>query len=385
MHGDQRTASGQGANIQQEKSSVGQACGSARTDRLGITIMVMPIGGTTSGGTPSVRGVEGASGSTPGQDAVASAATELSLGRRIGRWVANAISVSVGLSLAVHVAMIALAAMMSVGIGGGVAGRGGDRRAQDYELTTSDAELTSLGDAPLDSEAPPAAMDTELPDVPTAGILEGQGGTDAPGAGPGLGAIADGLGGAGGGDVGDGAGLGAGGSGGGGASFFGVEAQGTRFAYIVDVSGSMAGDKLAALKLELTGSIGGMLEHMSYFVVCFSSMPQPLAERRKWTDATDDGKRWATAQLQKLSADGGTQPWGAFELVLTMKPAPDAIYFMTDGQFDAAVADQIAVRNRGARKVPIHCISFVDNSAEELMRRIAGQSGGTYTHVKGPR
>jgi hypothetical protein len=228
-------------------------------------------------------------------------------------------------------------------------------------------------------------MDTELPELPTSGVLDGAGGVDAPASGEGLGQIAEGLGGAGGGDIGDGEGLGAGGAGGGAANFFGVEARGSRFAYVVDISGSMQGEKLAALKIELNSSVNALLEHMSYFVVPFSNGAQPLGERRKWTGASGEGKRWAGERVNELQAEGGTQPWPALEIVLTMKPAPDAVYFMTDGHFDAEVADMIAVRNRGARKIPIHCIAFGDESAEELLRKIAGQSGGTYAHVKGTR
>lgn len=303
---------------------------------------------------------------------------------RLGQWVASAISVGVGLSIAIHIIMLLVAAVMSVGIAR--AGGAGARHARDYELTTTEVALTGLTEAPLDAVAPAAAaVDAELPELPTAGVMEGSGGVDAPAAGEGLGQIADGLGGAGGGDIGDGEGLGAGGAGGGAATFFGVEAKGSRFAYVVDISGSMQGEKLSQLKIELASSVNALLEHMSYFVVAFSNTPQPLGERRKWTGATEDGKRWAGTMLHQLKAEGGTEPWSALELVLTMKPAPDAIYFMTDGQFDAQVADQIEVRNRGARKVPIHCIAFGDEAAEELLRRIASQSGGTYAHVKGTR
>lgn len=344
---------------------------------------------TTRPGWGTAAGATGSAAAPAGVGAGAVAAVEEGAGpdvvvRRLVSWVASAISVSALLSVVVHVALVAVAAVMTVGIGGG-RGPASDRAGRDYELVTSDASLMGLSEAPLEVDAPAAAAESELPDLPTAGVMEGAGGVDAPASGEGLGEIADGLGGAGGGDIGDGEGLGSGGAGSGGASFFGVEAQGTRFAYIVDISGSMQGDKLASLKLELIESIQGMLEHMSYLVVCFASTPQPLAEHRKWKDATEDGKRWAAAQIYKLQAEGGTQPWGAFELVLTAKPAPDAIYFMTDGQFDPEVADQIAIRNRGGKKVPIHCITFVDDSSEELMRKIAGQSGGSYTHVKGPR
>jgi hypothetical protein len=333
---------------------------------------------TASGAVAPIPAAGAVAGAAIGHHAPASVAI------RIGQWVASAISVGVGISIVIHIALLLVAAVMSVGIAR--AGGAGSKHGKDYELSTSEVALTGLSEASLEADAPSAAaVDTELPELPTAGVMEGSGGVDAPASGEGLGQIAEGLGGAGGGDIGDGEGLGAGGAGGGAATFFGVEARGSRFAYVVDVSGSMQGEKLAALKIELNSSVNALLEHMSYFVVAFSNTPQPLGERRKWTAAGEEGKRWAGAQVQELHAEGGTEPWSSIEMVLTMKPAPDAIYFMTDGMFDADVADMIAVRNRGARKVPIHCIAFGDEAAEELLRKIAGQSGGTYAHVKGTR
>src|SRR5690606_27432913 len=51
--------------------------------------------------------------------------------------------------------------------------------------------------------------------------------------------------------------LGGGGIGGEGASFFGVEASGRRFAYVVDRSGSMTGSKIERLRQELARSVNG--------------------------------------------------------------------------------------------------------------------------------
>jgi uncharacterized membrane protein YgcG len=290
---------------------------------------------------------------------------------------------AVAASIMINVSLALIAAAVGVAVAAVGGHRDGPRG--DYELNiAADVPLSGLLDAPLDALSPVVA-DTELPDVTTSGILDGAGGDDRPASGAGLGSIGEGLGGAGGGDIGDGMGLGGGGGGGGAASFFGVEAQGSRFVYIVDVSGSMRGEKIAALKTELSESIKAMMEHMSFLVITFSSESQPLGDKRRWTDATDTGKRWAMEKIVALEAWGNTVPWPAFEIALAMKPAPDAIYFMTDGIFDPIVADQLAVRNTGSKKVPIHCISFVDRSAEELMRRIAADSGGTYAHVPGPR
>jgi len=291
-------------------------------------------------------------------------------------------TLAIAVSLMIHLSLALIAAVVGVGI----AQVGGHREGPrgDHELQISSAvELTGLVDTPIDANSP-VVSDEALPDVTTSGILDGAGGDDHAAAGEGLGQVGEGLGGAGGGDIGDGMGIGAGG-GGGAASFFGVEARGSRFAYIVDVSGSMRGEKLAALKSELGESIKAMLDHMSFVVICFQSDAVPLGDRTRWMDGTEAGKRWAMEKIAAVESAGGTEPWPGFEIVLGLKPAPDAIYFMTDGHFNEIVADQIAVKNSGNRKVPIHCITFVDTAAEELMRRIAADSGGTYAHVPGPR
>jgi hypothetical protein len=304
-----------------------------------------------------------------------------------GDLVAGASWLSLGLSLCLHT-LIVLTAVL-VGSGGGFIGLGGGDQAgsAEFEMTlTAETPLSGMSETPLDATAPSVApADAQLADVVTAGVLEGAGGVDAPGAGEGLGAISDGLGGAGGGDIGSGEGLGSGGMGGGGASFFGVEAKGARFAYIVDISGSMRGEKLQALKAELRESIGALQTHQSFYIAFFSSDAVPLDDKRKWVSATDANKRWATERIMGVDASGGTVPWPAFDLIFSMRPAPDAIYFMTDGIFDPEVADKIQVRNSGGQKVPVHAISFVDRSAEELMRRIGAQSGGSYSHIEGPR
>jgi hypothetical protein len=57
---------------------------------------------------------------------------------------------------------------------------------------------------------------------------------------------------------------------------------------------------------------------------------------------------------------------------------------MTDGLFDAGIADRVAAMNRTGKKIPIHCIAFAEKGSEALMRRIAEQSGGTYNYIEGP-
>lgn len=293
------------------------------------------------------------------------------------RWLFRASVLGVIVSLLVHLVLLLCAAIVYFKVAQvGGAGRG----PGEIEMAiVSEAELEELQAAAVSVETP-IVPDVEAltPDGPP---MEGPSGDDLAGGDAGLGEIAEALRGTGDG-LKDDTGLGGGGTGGGAASFFGVEARGDRFAYIVDISGSMRGEKLKTLKVELIESISSMLEHMHFYVVPFSSDAFSLGGKVKWSRASDGDKKWAAERINELEANGGTNPLPAFEIVLKITPRPDAIYFMTDGMFEPMFADEIARLNRAGRRVPIHCLTFGDRSAEGLMREIAKQSGGTYHHIE---
>lgn len=320
-----------------------------------------------------------------GSSAEHMAAVSGSLAGRLKAWIVSASVVASATSVLLHLSLVAMAAVVTVGL----VQRHEDRASPEGELILAlspETELQEISEAALDASAPSVSSgDLPLPEVATSGVSEGMGGDDAPGLGDGLGTIGEGMGGAGGGDIGDGQGLGAGGSGGGAASFFGVEAKGSRFTYVLDVSGSMAGEKLQAMKNQLAESISGLQDHMSFYIILYSSDSRELGARSKWTLATLAGKKWAIENINKLDAAGGTLPWSGFEKAFAIRPLPDAIYFMTDGEFDPSVADLIAMRNQGSKKIPIHCLTFVNQEAEEVMRKIASTSSGTYAHIEGPK
>ncbi len=301
---------------------------------------------------------------------------------RLIRLAHQASVVGVFVSLVVHLLFLSIAGVWHVGGfgGGGQAGSGEGGPAEMAlidetdlgALIQADLELATPG---IDDSAPANAPGIDLVDVP--------GGSGLPDSGE-LGSVGTGLGGAGTGK-GIGAGDGQGGSGGGGAKFFGVEARGSRFAYVVDVSGSMEGPKLATLKRELANSIDGFAENAQFVIFLFESNFQTLGTKDKWFDATTKNKNWIIQQIAAITARGGTEPAPAFVAAFNIRPRPDAIYFMTDGLFDASVADRVAALNKSGRKVPVHCIAFAERGSEALMRKIAEMSGGTYTYIEGPR
>ncbi len=193
--------------------------------------------------------------------------------------------------------------------------------------------------------------------------------------------VPDGLGGVRDADLGEGLDSALGGQGA--ASFFGVEARGSRFAYIVDVSGSMAGERIEGLRRELAGSVLALQEQAQFTIVVYNSQSFSLTDG-KWWPATESSKSKIRTEISGLQATGATVPLPAFEMVFAMRPRPDAVYFMTDGEFvdnDEVIATIARLNGKGSRPTPIHCITFVDDGAAETMKKIARRSRGTYRHV----
>ncbi len=305
----------------------------------------------------------------------------------LARWMRHAFIIGLLISGAIHLFGLAVSGGIGIGGFGGGTGSGGSAAPAPVDFAVvPEVELTALnaGSSIVDTVPTPdigtldqtdsARMDAiPSPGIgdPNAGIGESDSGELSIGGGA---ALSDG----------EGLGIGSGaGSGGGGASFFGVEATGSRFAFIIDMSASMSWDgKIETLRAELAKSIEGMTEQNEFVVVLFSDMATIMGERSQWVSASDAGKKWARRCIAALRPDGGTNPGPGFIAAMQMKPRPDAIYFMTDGEFadpDGVVAEVGALNNQ--LKIPVHCLCFTTAASEQVMRKIANASGGSYTFI----
>lgn len=312
------------------------------------------------------------------------------------RWAPPLTLAGLTLSLLLHIGFLVLAAIWLVGGGGGGGGTAGAQAGGGGVVgvaVMTDEELGQLAggavaeEAAMLAEAPVASAMLATSDLPVEVASLGAGAVTPGGVGEGLtGGAGAGAGEGGGEGVGTG-----GGSGGGAARFFGVEARGNRFAYVCDVSGSMSigvgadgqTARIDVLKGELLRSILALEERSSFAVALFSSESAFLGGRSEWVTSGQVGKSWARRAVAAIGPGGDTQPRPAFELVFKLRPRPDAIYFMTDGEFDESNVEAILALNEKA-KIPIHCITVISSQGAEQMRRIAEASGGKYTHFAGP-
>lgn len=138
-----------------------------------------------------------------------------------------------------------------------------------------------------------------------------------------------------------------------------LKARGTRFAYVVDFSGSIVvaeGD----LKRELKRSIGRLTPRQEFNVYLFHSSK---ARRRYIVDAFRPQMQPADATVKRAFFDwlAPKEPWGTTKPLDAMRRAlsqqPSAVFFFSDGYFDDAIVDEILKLNRtvGAQ---IHCLVF---------------------------
>lgn len=168
-----------------------------------------------------------------------------------------------------------------------------------------------------------------------------------------------------------------GGSGGGGASFFGLEARGRKFVYVVDRSSSMHGGKILAAKSEVVRSISGLRRNMRFYIIFYNERAEAM-QSNDLVKATEQSKRRYFTWVDGVPPRGGTDPTEAMRLALSLKP--DAVWLLSDGLFGDQCADAIRAANPGA-KIQIHTIAFYDNAGERILRRIAEENRGHYRFV----
>ncbi|MCA9014473.1 MAG: VWA domain-containing protein [Planctomycetaceae bacterium] len=165
------------------------------------------------------------------------------------------------------------------------------------------------------------------------------------------------------------------------ARFFGIEAEGPVFVYVVDCSGSMSGSRIELTRQELKKSINQLNLNQSFYVIFFSNVDYPMFFPSKAAQrplpATDENVKQLEQWVDGFQISGGTDPRSALMRALSL--APDSIFLMTDGTFDSGIADLLKSQNTG--KVAVHTIAFQSRSGENLLKRIAKENSGQHRFV----
>lgn len=162
------------------------------------------------------------------------------------------------------------------------------------------------------------------------------------------------------------------------ANFYGIEAHGNDFVFVVDMSGSMTGARFRRARAELRRSIESLAAPQRFYVLFFNdrAWPMPASDLQEATEENlNDARRW----LKQAQCQGGTNPLPALMLALDLRP--DAIFLLSDGRFDPEAARQLE-QSETSPPIPVHTIGFASREGEPMLRAISEASGGAYRFVR---
>ena len=167
-----------------------------------------------------------------------------------------------------------------------------------------------------------------------------------------------------------------------GTSFFGVGGRGRRVGYVVDKSGSMGvEDRMLLAKAEIIRSIGELPDYASVCVVLFDESFTTFDKEGGFVKCRDEQVSNMKSWIRSILQGGGTDPVPAFEFLLSRRERPDMVFFMSDGEIPPDAADEILRLNRRGPNTVIHCLAFGRDAGLAPLRRIASETGGTFSVV----
>lgn len=154
---------------------------------------------------------------------------------------------------------------------------------------------------------------------------------------------------------------------------------------VLDVSGSMSGEKLAQAKAALEQLLGSLREGDRFRLVAFESGVRRFAA--EWTPANAENRRRAVQWVRGLETGGGTNISGALAEAFSVAPADGSlgvVVFLTDGLPTVGEQDpeRIATRaeeHRGLYRVFSFGIGFDVNTY--LLDRLTEQARGATQYV----
>lgn len=165
-----------------------------------------------------------------------------------------------------------------------------------------------------------------------------------------------------------------------GPQFFGLggSARGAkRIVYVVDQSGSMIGT-FGAVREELKRSVQRLRRSMRFHVIFFNAGPPLENPPRKLVHASREEKTALATFLASVQPRGNTDPIPAMRRAFAVNP--DVIYFLTDGEFDPQLLEELRKLNRNKR-VRIFTIAYVSQRGGALLEKIAQEHNGQYRFV----
>ncbi len=182
---------------------------------------------------------------------------------------------------------------------------------------------------------------------------------------------------------GQGTGRAPGGGSGSGTSFFGAEAQGRSFVYVIDRSGSMTLENaLEVAKRELLQSLNQLPADVEFGVVFYNFQAEVFGRSDDLMDASPANKQRVRQWLGTVQPNGATNHMRALRTGLALKS--EVLYFLTDGDLLSNYEAEQIMDEAGLTR--IQAIRFGVGPSTDLvtknpLERLAEATGGAYRYI----
>jgi Ca-activated chloride channel family protein len=155
---------------------------------------------------------------------------------------------------------------------------------------------------------------------------------------------------------------------------------------VIDVSGSMSGEKIEQAKNALIQLLASLRNGDRFRLIAFSGGVRRYAQG--WTATTADTRRDATTWIRSLQSEGGTNIAGALSEALAESPADQSlgvIVFLTDGQASVGETDPERIVERAEQsrgRFRVFAFGVGDDVNTYLLDRLTERARGTTEYVR---
>lgn len=165
----------------------------------------------------------------------------------------------------------------------------------------------------------------------------------------------------------------------------GVQAMPRALTFVVDVSGSMSGDKLVQAKAALRQAVQGLGPRDAFRVIAFSSGVRQF--RDSFTPSTRTSREEALQFIDGLEANGGTNIAGALDAAFAVRPDAERlplVVFLTDGvpSVGEQEPERLAARAAGGLgRTRVFTVGVGHDVNTYLLERLAAEGRGAAEFV----
>lgn len=162
-------------------------------------------------------------------------------------------------------------------------------------------------------------------------------------------------------------------------AFYGIEIRSEAVVFVLDISGSMSGDRIATLKQELAAAIRAMPETARFNLIPFHDKAYPWS--KKLVHVKGRGRKAGLDFVEKLKVGGSTNLWDGLEAAIA-DPQVDTVVILSDGEPSAGEVQEMGeirrrfVEQNRERMILLHAVAIGMSSPE--LKAMALLSEGTY-------